>query len=55
MEVEGLGGGEELWKKYRSFFDKNFSEQVEYKEHKLKEHFKRWKQTKMAKQLFQKG
>ncbi|MDH5443148.1 MAG: GH3 auxin-responsive promoter family protein, partial [Hadesarchaea archaeon] len=55
MEVEGLGEGEELWKKYCSFFDKPFSEQVEYNERKLKEYFKRWKQTKMAKQLCPKG
>jgi hypothetical protein len=55
MEVEGLGEGEELWKKYCSFFDKPFSEQVEYNELKLKEYFKRWKQTKMAKQLCPKG
>lgn len=50
-----MGEGEELWKKYCSFFDKPFSEQVEYNELKLKEYFKRWKQTKMAKQLCPKG
>jgi len=50
-----LKEGEELWKKYCSFFDKPFSEQVEYNELKLKEYFKRWKQTKMAKQLCPKG
>jgi len=46
-----LGEGEELWKKYCSFFDKPFSEQVEYSEGQAKEWFKKWNQTKMAKQL----
>ena len=50
-----MGEGEELWKKYCSFFDKPFSEQVEYNELKLKEYFKRWKQTKIAKKLCPKG
>jgi hypothetical protein len=43
--------GEELWKEYCSFFDQPFSEQLEYNELRLKEHFNRWKKTKMAKKL----
>jgi hypothetical protein len=47
--------GEELWREYCSFFDQPFSEQLEYNELRLKEHFNRWKKTKMAKQLCPKG
>ncbi len=50
-----MGEGEELWRKYCAFLDKPFAEQVEYNERKLKEYFKRWKQTKMAKQLCPEG
>ena len=50
-----MGEGEELWKKYCSFFDKPFSEQVEYNEAQAKEYFKKWKKTKMAKKLCPKG
>lgn len=50
-----MGEGEELWNKYCSFYDKPFSEQLEYNENKLKEHFERFKQTKMFKQLCPKG
>lgn len=43
--------GEVLWKKYCSFFDKDFSEQLEQNEKKKEEYFKKWKNTKMAKLL----
>jgi hypothetical protein len=47
--------GEELWKEYCSFFDKPFSKQLEYNEHQLEDHFKRWKRTNMVRQLCPKG
>ena len=47
--------GEALSNKYCSFFDKDFSEQVEYNENKMQEYFKKWKNTKLAKQLCPKG
>lgn len=50
-----MSEGRELWKKYCGFFDKSFSEQVEYNERKKKEYFERWKKTKMAKQLCPEG
>ena len=50
-----MGDDEDLWKKYCSFFDKDFSEQVEYSEKKLDEHFKKWQNTNTAKQLCPKG
>ncbi len=50
-----MGEGEELWNKYCSFLDKPFSEQLGHNERKLQEYFKRWKQTKMAKQLCPNG
>ncbi|MBU4190293.1 MAG: GH3 auxin-responsive promoter family protein [Candidatus Thermoplasmatota archaeon] len=45
----------DLWKKYCSFFEKDFSEQLEYNEKKKEEYFKKWKNTKMTKQLCPKG
>ena len=50
-----MGEGEELWDKYCSFYDKPFSEQLEYNKSKLKEHFERWKRTKMAEQICPNG
>lgn len=47
--------GNDLWNKYCSFFEKSFSEQVEYNEKKLKEHFEKWKKTKMAEHLCPQG
>ena len=47
--------GEDLWKKYCSFFEKDFSDQLEYNERKMREYFDKWKSTKMAKQLCPKG
>ena len=45
----------ELWTKYCSFFEKSFSEQVDHDEKKLKEHFEKWKKTKMAEDLCPEG
>lgn len=45
----------ELWAKYCSFFEKSFSEQVDHDEKKLKEHFEKWKKTKMAEDLCPEG
>ncbi len=45
----------ELWTKYCSFFEKSFSEQVDHNEKKLKEHFEKWKKTKMAEYLCPEG
>ncbi len=50
-----MNEGRELWQKYCGFFDKSFSEQVEYSEKKKEEYFEKWKNTKMAKQLCPKG
>lgn len=47
--------GKELWKKYCGFFDKSFSEQLEYNEKKKAEYFEKWKRTKMARQLCPEG
>jgi len=41
----------ELWKKYCSFFEKSYADQLEYNTQTMKEHFNLWKQTKTAKQL----
>ncbi len=46
-----LGEGEELWRKYCSFFDKPFSEQLEYNNNQMQKYFEKWKKTKMAKKL----
>ena len=45
----------ELWTKYCSFYEKSFSEQAEHNERKLKEHFEKWKKTKLAKHLCPEG
>jgi len=50
-----MNSSEDLWKKYCSFFEKSFPEQLEYNEKKLKEHFEKWKKTKMAEHLCPKG
>ncbi len=50
-----MNEGRELWKKYCGFFDKSFSEQVEYNEKKREEYFEKWKNSKMAKQLCPEG
>lgn len=50
-----MGEGEELWKRYCSFLDKPFSEQLEYNEGRLKDSFEKWKRTKMSRQLCPKG
>lgn len=47
--------GKKLWKKYCSFLDKSFSEQVEHSERKKEEYFDKWKRTKMAEQLCPEG
>jgi len=43
--------GEDLWKRYCGFIEKDFSEQIEYNENKLKEQLKRWMKTKTAKDI----
>jgi len=43
--------GEDLWKRYCGFIEKDFSEQIEYNENKLKEEMKRWMRTKTAKDI----
>lgn len=40
-----------LWKKYCSFFDQSFPEQLKYNRAKLSEHFSLWSQTKTAEKL----
>ncbi len=43
--------GENLWKKYCSFYDKPFSHQLEYSNERLETYFSKWKQTALAKKL----
>jgi len=43
--------GTELWNTYCSFFEKSFSDQLDYNLRTMKEYFNLWKQTKTAKQL----
>ena len=43
--------GENLWKKYCSFYDKPFSQQLEYSNERLETYFSKWKQTALAKKL----
>ncbi|MBA7714125.1 hypothetical protein ES703_123141 [subsurface metagenome] len=50
-----MNEGRKLWEKYCGFFDKSFSEQVEYSEKKREEYFEKWKNTKMARQLCPEG
>lgn len=50
-----MGEGEDLWQRYCTFLDKPFSEQLEYNQRKLKEHFSRWKMTKACAQLCPQG
>lgn len=50
-----MNEGKELWEKYCGFFDKSFSEQVQYNERKKEDYFEKWKGTKTAKQLCPKG
>lgn len=40
-----------LWKKYCSFYDKSFQEQVEYNNERLENYFSKWKKTDIAKKL----
>lgn len=47
--------GAELWNKYCSFFEKSFSDQLDYNTRTMKEYFNLWKQTKTAKQLCTSG
>ncbi|WNZ28888.1 MAG: GH3 auxin-responsive promoter family protein [Candidatus Bathyarchaeota archaeon] len=41
----------DLWKKYCSFYDKSFQEQVEYNNERLETYFSKWKKTDIAKKL----
>ncbi len=41
----------DLWDEYCSFYEKDFSEQLEYSQKKLEEHLERWSKTKTAKKL----
>jgi len=41
----------DLWKKYCSFYEKPFSEQLEYNMQRMKEYFEKWKKTDLAKML----
>jgi len=41
----------DLWKKYCSFYEKPFSEQLEYNKQRMKEYFEKWKKTDLAKML----
>ena len=43
--------GSDLWSKYCNFYEKDFSEQMEYNKKLMDKHFNRWKQTDLAKIL----
>jgi len=43
--------GSDLWKKYCSFYEKPFSEQLERNQQQLDEYFEKWKKTDLAKML----
>lgn len=45
----------ELWDRYCSFYEKTFSEQVQYNQQKLDDHFVKWKKGKMAERLGKTG
>jgi hypothetical protein len=46
-----MSDGKELWDKYCSFYEKDFSEQLEYNETHMRSYFEKWKHTKLAKIL----
>jgi len=46
--------GIDLWKKYCSFYEKDFSEHVEYSKTRMKRYFEKWRRTDLAKILCQK-
>jgi len=46
--------GIDLWKKYCSFYEKDFSEHVEYSKTRMKRYFEKWRRTDFAKILCQK-
>ncbi len=43
----------DLWEKYCSFYEKNFSEQVQFNEERMEKYFARWKKTDLARMLCQ--
>jgi len=43
--------GTDLWSEYCNFYEKDFSEQMEYNKKLMDKHFNRWKQTDLAKIL----
>ncbi len=50
-----MNEGTDLWKKYCAFYDHDFAWQMEYNERRLRQYFKKWKNTKTAKHLCPKG
>jgi hypothetical protein len=46
-----MSDGKELWDKYCSFYEKDFSEQLEYNGTHMRSYFEKWKHTKLAKIL----
>ena len=43
----------DLWERFCSFYDKNFSEQIEYDKKRMERYFHKWKKTDLAKILCQ--
>ena len=41
----------DLWKRYCSFYEKNFAEQVEYNRERMRGYFEKWRRTDLAKLL----
>jgi len=41
----------DLWKRYCSFYEKDFSEQMEYNRKRMEQYFHKWKRTDLAKML----
>jgi len=46
-----MSEGKELWDKYCGFFEKDFSEQLEYNKAHMQKYFEKWKHTELAKIL----
>ena len=44
----------DLWKKYCSFYEKDFSEHIEYNKERMEKYFERWKKTDLAKVICKK-
>ena len=44
--------GNDLWERYCGFYEKSFSEQMEYNRERMEKYFSRWQKTDLARSLF---